>query len=126
MTYDGVVLAGLLVIAAALALPFDEGNQRALRDPVFTLYLLSVVFLYLAFCWRNGGMTLGMRAWKLRLLPDEGEAISWKTCFLRYAISMVSIALLGLGFLWSIFDRHNRCWHDLASHSGIYRMKVQG
>lgn len=120
MTYDGVILLGLLIIGAALASPLDSGNQRALRDPVFTLYLAGIWFAYLAVCWRHGGMTLGMRAWRVRLYSAKGRP-DWAQCALRFGVSLLSAASAGLGFAWILVDREKRSWHDLASNTRLVR-----
>lgn len=117
--YDTVIVIGLLLIATAAASPFDAGNQQALRDPLFTLYLLAVWFIYLALCWKRGGMTVGMRAWKIVLLGDRGEP-GWLDCSVRFAVSLVSAVTLGAGFWWSLTDPQRRCWHDIASGTGLY------
>lgn len=121
MSYDAVIVLGLLMVAAAIASPLDTGNQHALQDPAFTAYLVLVWFLYLAYCWKNGGVTVGMRAWHLKLIADEGYSINWKSCLLRFFCSLLAILVFGLGFLWSLKDTRRRCWQDMASHSGLYR-----
>ena len=120
MVYDTLIVTGLLLIATAAASPLDSGNQQAFRDPVFTLYLFAVWFFYVALCWMNGGMTVGMRAWKIILLADDGKA-GWKLCVTRFVTALFSAALFGLGFFWSLFDQQQRCWHDISSRSGLYR-----
>jgi uncharacterized RDD family membrane protein YckC len=123
MGYDAIIVTGLLLIATALVSPLDQGNQRALRDLEFTLYLAAVWFAYLAICWQRG-MTLGMRAWGVVLRSDEGvPPAGWRTCLLRYGVSLLSAACLGLGFAWSLFDAQRRCWHDMASRTGLYRAR---
>ena len=82
-------------------------------------YLLAVWFFYLALCWSYGGMTVGMRAWKIVLLADEGD-VGWRHCGIRFVTALVSAAALGLGFFWSLLDPQRRCWHDIASGTGIY------
>ena len=121
IAYDSVIVTGLLLIAAAVASPFDLGNQQAFRDPFFTLYLFAIWFFYLALCWKHGSMTVGMRAWNVVLMADKGGPPGWNTCFVRFATSLFSAAIFGLGFIWSVFDRHQRSWHDMASRSGLYR-----
>lgn len=120
MVYDGVILVGLLLIGAALASPLDSGNQRALQDPLFTLYLLGIWFVYLAACWRHGGMTLGMRAWRVELYHAEGRP-GWGRCLVRFGVSLMSAAAAGLGFAWMLLDRQKRTWHDMASHTRLIR-----
>ncbi len=120
ISYDAVIVTGLLIAAAAVASLFGAGEQQAFRDPVFTFYLLAIWFFYLAAFWMRGGMTVGMRAWKIRILPDEGSLISWKTSLLRFLMAFVSIGTFGIGMLWSLFDKDKRCWHDMFSQSGLY------
>lgn len=119
MIYDAMVILALLMIAAALALLLPFGNFTAGKDPVYTVYLVSVWFLYLAWCWQHGGMTLGMRAWKVVLQGDEGQKVDWKMCFIRFFGSLVSALPLGAGFIWSVFDREKQAWHDRLSHSRL-------
>lgn len=117
MLYDTVILLGLLILATAVALPFGDVNKVAMRDFWFTLWLLAVCFAYLGGCWRYGGMTLGMRAWRVRLVSYDGQLISWPGCLLRFFVGMVSLGALGLGILWALVDAKNRGWHDLAAHT---------
>ena len=56
------------MVASALALPFGDADKVALRDFWFTLWLVVVCFAYLGACWHNLGMTVGMRAWQVRLV----------------------------------------------------------
>lgn len=117
MVYDSVIMFGLLIIASAVALPFGSENTTAFQDFWFTFWLFSVCFFYLGSCWRYGGITLGMRAWKIRLVSADGEIITWPRCLLRYIVALVSLLALGLGILWALVDRNNRCWHDLAART---------
>jgi len=117
MVYDGVNLMGLLIVASATALPFGSENTTAFRDFWFTCWLFLVCFAYLGCCWRYGGMTMGMRAWKIRLISEDGGPVSWPACLLRYLVALVSLSVFGLGILWALVDRKKRCWHDLAAHT---------
>jgi len=121
MLYDAIILLGLLIIASAVALPFGGVNRIALQDFWFTLWLLLVCFAYLAGCWRYGGLTVGMRAWKLRLVSSDGGKISWSRCLLRFLVGLVSLAVFGLGFLWALADKNKRTWHDLAAGTVLIR-----
>lgn len=121
MLYDVVILLGLLMLASAIALPFGGMHKIAFRDFWFTLWLLTVCFAYLGICWRYGGMTVGMRAWQVRLVTDTGQAVTWPACLLRFLTALVSVAVLGLGVLWVLVDKKNRGWHDLAAHTLLIR-----
>ena len=59
---------------------------------------LWVVGFFLWF-WRNGGQTIGMRAWRLRLFSTNDKPFGYRRAFLRLVCS-----LGGLGTLLVLFD----------------------
>jgi uncharacterized RDD family membrane protein YckC len=115
MLYDGVILFGVLILASAVALPFGNLQKVAFHDFWFTLWLFAACFAYLGSCWRYGGMTVGMRAWRVRLVNADGQLISWPKCLLRFLVGLVSLAVFGIGVLWALVDQKSRGWHDLAA-----------
>jgi len=119
--YDAVVVVSLLMLAALLAILTGFNEETAMKDPVYTLYLFSMWFLYLTWCWHKGGMTLGMRAWRVRIESESGNLPGWGQCLMRFVASFVSVSVAGLGFAWSLFDRERRTWHDLASRTRLVR-----
>ncbi len=121
MLYDAVVVIALLMLATALAMLAGMGEQTALHDPVYTACLALVWFFYLAWCWHKGGMTLGMRAWRVCITDETGGLPGWRTCAVRFLVSILSAAPAGLGFAWSLIDQKNRTWHDMASRTNLLR-----
>lgn len=121
MIYDGLVLLALLIVASAVALPFGDADKVAFRDVWFTAWLLFVCFAYLGGCWRYGGMTMGMRAWRIRLVSGNDRAVTWPRCLLRFLVGCISLGLFGLGVFWALLDSSNRAWHDLAAQTLLVR-----
>jgi uncharacterized RDD family membrane protein YckC len=121
MLYDGLVVIAVLFLATAFAMLAGFRDVRALEDALFTLYLLAAWWLYLAACWHYGGMTLGMRAWRIRIETQQGKRPGWGACLIRFSAALASAAALGLGFAWSLFERDKRTWHDLASRTRLVR-----
>jgi uncharacterized RDD family membrane protein YckC len=121
MMYDGIILLGLLILASAVALPFGNIDKVAFHDFWFTLWLFAACFGYLGSCWRYGGMTVGMRAWRVKLINADGQMVSWPACLLRYLAGLVSLAVFGFGILWTLVDKKNRGWHDLAAGTLLIR-----
>lgn len=119
--YDAVVVIALLMLAAFVAMLAGFPNRTALKDPAYTLYLLLVWFVYVTWCWQKGGMTLGMRAWRVRIVNNDGNRPGWKHCTIRFAMSLVSAAAVGAGFFWSLFEPHGRAWHDTISSTRLTR-----
>lgn len=119
MVYDGLVITGLLLIAAAVALPVTGDRVQAGRDMLYTLYLLAVWFAYLGWCWSRAGQTIGMKAWRVRLAPLPGKPFTLGRALVRFAVSLVSAASLGAGFLHALLRRDRATWHDLASNTRL-------
>ena len=116
--YDALGVLALLLVATALALPVTRGQVLALRDPGFTAYLAAVAFMYLALFWRRG-QTLGMRAWRVRIVTLDGKPMSWSRCGARFVVALLSAAAALLGYLWALADPQRRTWHDCASHARL-------
>lgn len=125
MLYDAVIVLGLLMLASAVALPFGEMNKIAFRDFWFTLWLVTVCAAYFTASWHNG-MTVGMRAWKLQLMTQEGKKVSWPRCLLRFLVALISISCLGLGVFWALVDKQKRGWHDLAAGTLLVHLVDDG
>lgn len=121
MAYDAVAVIALLMLATAAAMLAGFRELSPVQDPLYAAGLLLAWFFYLGWCWRRGGMTLGMRAWDVRLERVGGGLPGWRDCAVRYAASLMSAAAAGLGFLWSLFDPQRRCWHDILSKTRLIR-----
>lgn len=69
----------------------------------------------------NGG-TLGKQAVGIRLQDAEtGEDIGMSRALLRYIVAIASGLVLGLGYLWSIWDDKKQTWHDKAAGSIVVK-----
>lgn len=121
MSYDAIIVIALLMLATALAMLAGFREVTAMRDPGFTLYLAGVWMLYFALSWHRGGMTVGMRAWRIRIVARDGGLPGWSRCAARFLAAALSAAPAGAGFLWSLFDRRKRAWHDRLSGTFLYR-----
>jgi uncharacterized RDD family membrane protein YckC len=111
--YDGLVLAAVLMMAGALWVGLSR-TAAAPGDWLFRGYLLLVAAAFFGALWTRGE-TLGMRAWKLRIVAADGRPPGWGRAMLRFAVALVSWSALGLGFLWVLVDRDRLAWHDRAS-----------
>lgn len=120
MFYDAAVVISLLMVATGLAMLAGFGGRTAMQDPLFTAWLAAFWFLYLAWCWRRG-MTVGMRAWRVRIESEDGSRPGWGQCLIRFIASLLSAAAGGMGFLWSLIDRRSRTWHDIISRTRLVR-----
>lgn len=124
MVYDLLPVAALWFAVATLSYalhgfePVAPGSRAAWAT--FAAMLLAG-FGYFGVSWRRGGQTIGMRAWRLRLAADGAARPGWGALVVRYGVAAVSLAALGLGFLWSLHDGERRTWHDIASGTRVRR-----
>lgn len=120
--YDSLLLIAVLFLAG---LPLPLIPEAARFEPwvryATLLYLLLVSFSFFGWFWTHGGQTLGMRAWRLRVVTADREALTWRLAWRRFAWSMVSWAFVGAGFLWSLFDPQWQTWHDRLSGTRLVR-----
>lgn len=149
MLYDGLLLAAVLLIAAALGTAFTGGEAVRAGNPLFSTYLLLVTFFFFGWFWVHGGQTLGMRAWRLRLQRAHGHGLTWWHALVRFMTGLPAwivlflavgsmaprqgdeaglLALLyglptpllfGIGIGWLILDHLPRSWRDRFSETEV-------
>jgi len=95
----------------------NRGEAIEANNPLFSLYLLLVLFSFYAWFWHKSGQTLGMRAWKIRIVSEFGGNPSWGVAYLRLCFALLSLACLGLGYWWRLFRPYT--WHDKLSQTRI-------
>ncbi len=121
--YDTLIVFTIIFIAAQWFPLVPEHLHTQIGVKLFKqIYVLGICFLYFAYSWRRGGQTIGMKAWRLKIMQSDelGTKISWRQCAIRYLVAIGSwIALGGLGFLWILFSKQHRSWHDLASKTHL-------
>lgn len=118
ISYDSFLLLAVLFIVSAIANALNHGEAIEPGNrfyPVYVLTLFLLAYLYFAWFWIHGGQSLGMKTWRIRLISEKNEAITWKTAAIRFFTALLSWGVFGLGFLWALFDGKKRCWHDISS-----------
>ena len=123
MAYDALVVLAVwvLTVVALVTITGDAAVGAWVQSVLFVeLYAL------LAYCWCKRGQTLGMLAWRLRLVSCAAPRgtpvrVTPAQALRRFAAGLASFAALGLGFCWMWFDRERKSWPDRFSHSVIVR-----
>ena len=119
--YDLFLLIAVLFLATALLLPFTAGVAVSAQQVlIYRIYLVVVSFFFYGWFWTHGGQTLGLRAWKIKVMTLDQKPIRWNQALLRFATAIGSWGLFGLGFLWILVDKNRRGWHDHLSKTAVY------
>ncbi len=129
--YDALLVTAVLLMAVALVtIPlnlihgqenFDATNLRS--NPFYIAYLFCVMIGFHILFWMRGGQTLGMRAWRLKVIRDNGQNLRFKDALLRYFAAILSWVIFGLGFIWILVDKKGLAWHDRISKTRLVLIK---
>ncbi|GAB3270451.1 RDD family protein [Parahaliea aestuarii] len=119
MLYDTFLVLPLIMLAVAIGMGLHSaiagGNAEPLHPQLVQLIALLTVFGFFSAFWLKSGQTLGMQAWRIKLVSSEGESPTVLQALRRCLAALLSAACLGLGYWWCLFDRRGRCWHDYLS-----------
>ncbi len=120
MFYDSMVLLSILFLASLIAVIINNGETISQGNLFFIAYLFAVSWLFYSWFWTHGGQTIGMRAWKVYLLSEEQNNISWRQATIRFAAAFLSWIPLGLGFWWQYLGGKNKSWRDKLSATYLH------
>jgi uncharacterized RDD family membrane protein YckC len=115
MTYTGVIL----IFTRRAVLPETYG-------PWVYLYragLIAVIAAYYVLNWIRSGQTLGMRAWRLRVVNDAGLRLNAISALLRFVCGFLAWPPAALGVLWLYLDPDHLAIHDRLSRTRVVRVQ---
>ena len=151
--YDALLLVAVLFLAMAALLIILQGHSPKGGNPLMSGYLLLVSYLFFGWFWTHGGQTLGMRAWKLKLQPADGHAVSWQQAGIRFLTALPAwlVTIIGIaevssiplqshawlhwleqlpdglvllaGVIWLLMDQRPGNWREKLSGTEVIQLK---
>jgi len=119
MIYDTLLLLALMAVATTiitLPLGMPKGDDLIF----YQIFLFEIIpLLFFTGFWSHGGQTLGMRAWRLKVVREDGGDVGWRDALRRHLAALLSCLALGLGFLWILVDPEGLAWHDRLSKTRL-------
>ena len=127
MVYDTLLVLPLIMASVALFLGGHtlligspgEGEVVQLNAYLVRLVALLTVLGFFCWFWIKNGQTLGMQAWRIKLVDFAGNKPGAWQSLVRCLGALLSAACLGLGYLWCLVDKHGRYWHDYISRTEL-------
>ena len=119
MLYEGLVVFSILLIGFLIPQIVFSAFGMSLSGRMLILHILVLLMVYFVWCWLNGGQTLPMKTWKLRIANPDGSPLRPAQAMLRYLAAWPSILLGGIGLFWAIFDSEKQFLHDRIAGSRI-------
>lgn len=125
--YDLFPLIALWMLSAGLFLLAAHGRVDVAHPPfayrfALRLTLFAISAAYFVISWSRGGQTIGMRAWRLRVVDSDGNALPWPRALLRFVVALAGLLPFGIGFWWCLIERNHHAWHDWAAQSAVLRI----
>ena len=123
MLYDTLLIVPLFMTAAAVWVallgPTDNISEPAVPALLQWCSWAVILLIFFGNFWRRAGQTLGMQAWRLKLITESGGSPTWRQVAVRLVGATLSFAALGLGYLWRYLPPHRRYWHDRLSKTRV-------
>lgn len=107
-----VILCGILMGMTNSILPYR------LEVPMpGGLVLLAAI--YGGVMWKLRGTTIGGIICGLRVIRTDGREIDWATAIVRALGCLLSLVVVGLGFIWVAIDDEKQSWHDKIAGTAV-------
>jgi len=123
MVYDTLLLSALWILATIPLFAINDAriieSSSGLLHIVHQLTLLLVAYAFFVGFWTAKGRTLGMQSWGLQVETEDGSVPGKGAATVRFVVACLSLAVLGLGFLWQLWDRERLTWHDRLSKTRL-------
>jgi len=119
LVYESLVVFAVLVVGYLLPQIVLHGFGLGSSGRMQWVHVFAVLLLYFVWFWLNGGQTLPMKTWKLRLASADGRNLRPAQALLRYLAAWPSVLFFGAGFLWAVFDRDRQFLHDRIAGTRI-------
>ena len=119
--YDLLLLGALIFCFTLILLAIRGGREIPSGSLWFEACLVAIAGVFFGAFWVHGGQTLGMRAWRIRVVTADGGNLAWRQAMARFAAAVIAALPAGLGLWWSVFDPQGRGWHDRWTHTRVVR-----
>jgi|APSaa5957512535_1039671.scaffolds.fasta_scaffold99918_2 uncharacterized RDD family membrane protein YckC len=135
MAYDSILVLAIWMVVAFLVLQmFGIENARTVEgdavalDPLYKNVLFSAMLLsawaFFSWFWTHSGQTLGMQAWRIRVVQNDGTAITAAQSGIRFTLAIVSFLALGLGYLYILINPGKAAMHDTLSGTRVVKVAL--
>lgn len=124
MVYELLIITAIFIVATVISSVFTAqlSDDDLLRGILVGLLVTGTLMFWFVWCWTKTGQTLPMKVWQLRVQHADGRKISTLTACLRLFCACFSLAVFGLGFLYSLIDSERRTLHDLICKTVMVRL----
>jgi uncharacterized RDD family membrane protein YckC len=122
MIYESLLVTAVVFVASFLIIPVVGEMHAPWQRHLFQVYLLGVLFAYFSAFWLRSGQTLAMKTWRIRLVQQNGDTLTFRQAVLRFFLALLGLVLGGAGFWWALIDRDRQFLHDRLVGTRLVRV----
>jgi uncharacterized RDD family membrane protein YckC len=119
MAYDSMLLIALFVIPTSIVMTLRGGEPIPPGSILFQALLIISTGVFFVGFWTTGGQTLGMRAWRIRVVNQDGRTITFRQSLIRFITAIPSVSLFGIGIFWLLLDPQKKTWPDRVAGTRV-------
>lgn len=118
--YDSLLLIALFMAFTSLAIYFNNGQAIEHIGYKLLMWVLAVTFF--VWFWKQEGQTLGMRAWRIKVVNHDNELASWNALVTR---AVTGSLLFAITLIYMFFNRQGLAIHDRLSNTRVTQLKTK-
>jgi len=122
MTYESLLVTAVVFVASFIIIPVVGEMHAPWQRHLFQVYILVVLFAYFSAFWLRNGQSLAMKTWRIRLVQENGDPLTFKQAVLRFFLALLGLLLAGAGFWWALVDRDRQFLHDRIVGTRLVRV----
>lgn len=120
MLYEALLITAVLAVAFILPhLLLGAFANIQVHHVATKIHFFLVLLIYFSWFWVNGGQTLAMKTWRIRVVDIHGGRLRPAQAVLRYLAAWFSLFFFGIGIVWALFDKNRQFLHDRIADTQI-------
>ncbi len=123
LLYESLLLLAVIFVASFIFHLIFRDPDAVYFRPLYQFYLLIIMGYYFTWFWINGGQTLAMQTWKMRVVTSDGNPLNKSKAAKRYLLATIGIFFFGIGLLWALIDRDHQFLHDRLAGTKIIKVE---
>ncbi|MBW8328635.1 MAG: RDD family protein [Thiobacillus sp.] len=122
MIYESLLVTDVVLVATFIIIT-EVGEMHApWPRHQFQGYIQGILFAYFSAFWLRSGQTLAMKTWRIRLVQQNGDRLTFRQAVLRFFLALIGLLLAGAGFWWALVDRDRQFLHDRIAGTRLVRL----
>ena len=143
--YEGMLMFGVVFLAGYLFGALSQTRNAMDNRHALQAFLFVVFGIYFVWFWAKG-QSLAMKTWDIRVVDNQGRALTQKRALLRYVLSWLwflpplvvtwlfdlpasegAVLLTGWVAVWAVlalFHPEKQFWHDAFAGTRLISWKV--